>query len=290
MTTLDVTGITHNSALCGGTIDNEGTGTITERGICWSINIDPTIHDNKVEIGAGAGSFTSTLSQLNGGTIYYVRAYAVNLAGVGYGMTMSFTTLLADIEGNIYQIVKIGNQTWMKENLKVKKYNNGDPILTTSPHNLDISSEVSPKYHWAYAGNDNNVATYGRLYTWYAATDNRKICPVGWHVPTDEEWTTLANHLGGVTVAGGKLKESGTSHWSTPNTSASNESGFTALPSGDRIYNGAYFDLNNYGNWWSSTLSSSNIGWYIYLGFNSGEMTKHKNSAQDGFSIRCVKD
>ncbi len=288
--TSEITNITSNSATCGGIIFNEGSGTITDRGVCWSTGITPTISDNKTKNGAGAGNFTSNITSLTTGTTYYVRAYATNEAGTGYGMAMSFTTLLADIDGNIYPTITIGNQIWMKENLKTKKYCNGDLIGTTASPNTDISSEQTPKYQWAYGGNENNAAIYGRLYTWYAATDSRNICPTGWHVPSDAEWTNLTNTLGGATIAGGKLKESGTSHWSSPNTNGSNESGFTALPGGDRYFNGTYFNLTNYGNWWSSTQSSTNMAWYRVMNFNNAELTRNSYSAQDGFSIRCIKD
>src|SRR4029078_12512714 len=133
---------------------------------------------------------------------------------------------VTDIDGNVYHTVTIGTQVWMVENLKTTKYRNGDLIGTTIPATLDISSESTPKYQWAYKGEESNVATYGRLYTWYAVADSRNVCPTGWHVPSDAEWTTLTTYLGGESVAGGKLKENGTVHWESPNTGATNESGF----------------------------------------------------------------
>src|SRR5688500_14669040 len=117
---------------------------------------------------------------------------------------------VTDIEGNVYHTVTIGTQVWMAENLKTTKYRNGDLIGTTIPATLDISSESAPKYQWAYNGEESIVATYGRLYTWYAVTDSRNVCPTGWHVPSDAEWTTLTTYLGGESVAGDKLKENGT--------------------------------------------------------------------------------
>src|SRR5664280_630451 len=140
---------------------------------------------------------------------------------------------VTDIDGNVYHQIIIGTQTWMVENLKTKRYRNGDVIATTIPSTLDISKEVAPKYQWAYDGDEKNVPDNGRLYTWYVLTDNRNVCPTGWHVSTDAEWTILVNFLGGDTVALGKLKEAGTLHWKNPNT-ATNESGFTALPAGNR--------------------------------------------------------
>ena len=119
--------------------------------------------------------------------------------------------------------------------------------------------KATPKYQWAYDGNESNVATYGRLYTWYAVTDSRNVCPTGWHVPTDAEWTTLTTFLGGENVAGGKLKETGTTHWTTPNTGATNETGFTALPSGYRYIDGTFLTIFSMGIWWSSTEASKMV-------------------------------
>jgi uncharacterized protein (TIGR02145 family) len=125
-----------------------------------------------------------------------------------------------------YKTVKIGTQVWMAENLRTTKYRNGDFIGTTTPATLDISGESTPKYQWAYDGIESNVASYGRLYTWYAITDSRKVCPAGWHVPNSSEWNTLFAYLGGKRVAGGKMKETGSSHWLSPNTGATNETGW----------------------------------------------------------------
>jgi len=155
---------------------------------------------------------------------------------------------ITDVDGNVYTSVTIGTQVWMVENLKTTKYSNGDLIGTTTPATLDISGESTPKYQWAYDGNESNVATYGRLYTWYAVTDIRGVCPIGWHVPTDAEWTTLSIFLGGDNVAGGKLKETGTTHWTTPNIEATNETDFTALPGGSRSNSGAFGYIGGYGS------------------------------------------
>ena len=161
-----------------------------------------------------------------------------------------------DGDGNTYGTITIGAQVWMASNLKTTKYSNGNPIGTTTSATLDISNATTyptPKYQWAYAGTESNVATYGRLYTWYAATDTRNVCPTGWHVPADSEWATLTTYLGGLSVAGGQLKETGTSHWQSPNAGATNTSGFTALPGGSRTNDGTFYSIGGYGYWWSST-------------------------------------
>jgi uncharacterized protein (TIGR02145 family) len=196
-----------------------------------------------------------------------------------------------DIDGNIYTTVKIGTQTWMKENLKTTKYRNGDPIGTTTPATLNISAETAPKYQWAYAGNESNVATYGRLYTWYAATDSRNICPTGWHLPTDSEWTTLTTFLGGGNDVGGKLKETGTTHWLSPNAGATNSSGFTALPGGHRNDDWTFSTLGDSGTWWSSTEYNSDYPWNRGMNCYFSDLYRdNRGSKACGFSVRCVRD
>ena len=200
---------------------------------------------------------------------------------------------VTDIDGNVYHTVTIGTQTWMLEDLKTTRYRNGDFIGTTSPATLDISSESTPKYQWAYAGNDSNVATYGRLYTWYAATDKRNICPVGWHVPTKVEWDILINYLGGEKAAQGKLKEAGTKHWNSPNTDATNESGFTALPGGNRWPNGRFLGLGDFTHWWTATEYESDpqMAWRRMLS-KDAPVSNFKGSSGKGVGwlIRCIKD
>jgi len=197
---------------------------------------------------------------------------------------------ITDIDGNVYTSVTIGTQVWMVENLKTTKYRNGDLIGTTAPATLEISQEATPKYQWAYDDDENNVVTYGRLYTWYAVTDTRNVCPVGWHVPSDAEWTTLTTYLGGESVAGGKLKEAGTSHWIPSNEGATNSSGFTALPSGIRTTNGSFSSLGGYCAWWSSTEESTPSAYHRYIGYDINNVGSYGYYKHYGFSIRCLQD
>jgi uncharacterized protein (TIGR02145 family) len=141
----------------------------------------------------------------------------------------------------------------------------------------------------------NNISTtasqsYALLYTWYAVTDSRNICPVGWHVPTDSEWNTLSTYLGGISVAGGKLKESGTTHWSSPNTGATNESGFAAFPGGFRLTNGSFSNIQNNGSYWSSTEFSAQSAYYWYMLFDHSDIARIYQNKSDGRSVRCVKN
>lgn len=199
-------------------------------------------------------------------------------------------TTPTDKDGNTYNTVTIGTQVWLKENLRTTKYNNGDLIGTTTPATFDLMSDTAPKYQWPYDGNEDNALTYGRLYTWYAATDSRKVCPAGWHIPSGGEWTTLSTFLGGESIAAGKLKETGTTHWLTPNTGATNESGFTALPTGDRFTGGIFEDIGINTNMWSSTEQTpiSAIGYG--MGYSSSWDGTSPINKRNGLPIRCLKD
>jgi len=296
VTTTAISDITQTTASSGGNVTSDGGSSITARGVCWSTSASPTTADNKTANGTGSGSFTSAITGLTSGASYYVRAYATNNVGTVYGAEMSFTTYnvdaITDINNNYYKIVTIGTQTWMAENLKTTKYRNGDLIGTTTPATLNIESENTPKYQWAYAGNENNVSTYGRLYTWYAVTDIRNVCPIGWHVPSDAEWTTLTNFLGGESVSGGKLKETGISHWYSPNTGATNETGFTALPGGLRYtLSGTFDSIGTLGYWWSSTESPSTYALDRRMFYNNVNVLRSNYVGErGGFSVRCLKD
>jgi uncharacterized protein (TIGR02145 family) len=195
---------------------------------------------------------------------------------------------VTDIDGNVYQTVTIGTQVWMAENLKVTRYRNGDPIP-----NITSNSQWASLTTGAYCEYDNdinNVATYGRLYNWEAVDDSRNIAPEGWHVPTDAEWTTLINYLGGPSVAGGKMKETGTTHWMSPNTGATNESGFTGLPGGWRYSDGNYFVLTIETAFWSSTYAGMGQAQLRDLVYSSPSVYSFSFPMSVGLSIRCVRD
>ena len=194
-----------------------------------------------------------------------------------------------DIDGNEYATVIIGNQVWMSENLKVTKYRDGTAI-PTGLSNSEWENTTSGAYA-VYDNNETHADTYGYLYNWYAVDDSRNIAPDGWHVPTDDEWTTLTDYLGGTSVAGGKMKETGTSHWNSPNTGATNESGFTAFPGGYRSSSsGSYLGIGSYGCFWSSSEGSSNGAWGRILGYGSSGVGRDNYYKTHGFSVRCVRD
>jgi uncharacterized protein (TIGR02145 family) len=193
-----------------------------------------------------------------------------------------------DVDGNIYLTVTIGAQVWMAENLKVTHYRNGDAVP-----NVTMAGTWSGLTTGAFCDYDNdasNVANYGRLYNWYAATDSRKIAPYGWHVPTDAEMQTLVDYLGGNEVAGGKMKAAGATHWMSPNTGATNESGFSGLPGGARVNGGVYFNMGTGALFWSSKEVITEGGSFSYMLYNSPATYPSVVSKSYGYSIRCVKD
>ena len=176
----------------------------------------------------------------------------------------------------------------MSENLKVTKYKDGTAIPTG--HSNSVWSNLSSGAYAVYDDDDVNTDTYGFLYNWYAVDDSRIIAPDGWHVPTDDEWTTLTDYLGGTSVAGGKMKETGTEHWGSPNTDATNESGFTALPGGYRFTSGGYIFQGYDGYFWSSTESNSNDAWCRLLLYDKSDVSRYNGNKKYGFSLRCVRD
>jgi uncharacterized protein (TIGR02145 family) len=199
---------------------------------------------------------------------------------------------VTDIDGNVYHTVTIGTQVWMVENLKTTRYNNGIsiPLVTdvTAWYNL-----ITPGYCW-YNNDINYKDIYGALYDWYTVNTG-KLAPTGWHVPSDAEWTILTDFLGGESVAGGKMKtigtiEAGTGLWFAPNTGATNESGFTALPGGNRLYSGVFYDIGNTGFWWSSTETATNTAWYRILNRNFSIFYTYDYAENVGFSVRCVRN
>jgi uncharacterized protein (TIGR02145 family) len=184
--------------------------------------------------------------------------------------------------------IVIGNQQWMKENLDVVTYRNGDviPQVTDAAAWAGLTTGA-----WCYYSNSaDNGTIYGKLYNWYAVNDSRGLAPQGWHIPTDAEWTTLGNLLGGDAVAGGKMKTTGTTRWNTPNTSATNESGFAGLPGGNRNSDGTYVNISGDGSWWSATPSSSTVARFRQANYNSVLLNSGNAIMVQGYSVRCLRD
>jgi len=196
---------------------------------------------------------------------------------------------MKDVDGITYRTVKIGTQLWMAENLKVTHYRNGDLIRYVRDND---------RWHLRTDGaccaykHDMKLSEspYGLLYNWYVVNDSRGLAPEGWHIPSDEEWQTLVDYLGGNSIGGGKMKESGTNHWLSSNAEATNESSFSALSGGYRVSNGNFFGMDYYADFWSSTEYSSGSAWYRHLFYNYSGVYRGYGNKRYGFSIRCVKD
>lgn len=290
--TTEITSITVLSFTCGGNITASYNATVTASGICWDTAANPIIDKYKTTDGTQVGNFSSTASGLAANTLYYVRAYATNEAGTGYGdqiIVRTFTHAITDYDGNSYYTTTIGSQEWMVSNLKVTHYRNGDPITYVNDGTTWSNSSAGS---YCYYNNDTeNIGVYGNLYNWYAVDDTRNICPVGFHIPSDNEWVTLENYLGGAAVAGIKLKESGTEHWwSNSGTNGTNESNYTALPGGCRYSTGTFSLINTDGYWWSSDSYNTSDSWMMALSYNVASTYHGYEHKTYGFSVRCIKD
>ena len=265
------TGVSGLSAtLLAGTLAN-GEGTLA-----YTISGTPTT--------SGTANFAIALGGKSCAISVKVEDVAQTLGKPGPNIT--------DAEGNSYKTVTIGTQTWMAENLKVSKYSDGTPI-PNEPDNTKWSSLTTAA--WCYYNNDvTNNTKYGKLYNWYAVSKtsngNKNVCPTGWHVPADAEWTVLTDYLGGFNVAGGKMKEVGVTSWNNPNRDATNTSLFSALPGGNRYSYGKYYGIGNYGTWWSSSESNTSNAWYRSLNYDFGRADSSYYGKENGLSVRCLKD
>ena len=315
VTTTAVTDITHASATCGGNVTSDGGTNITARGVCWSTSPNPTISSSHTTNGNGTGSFTSILTELSDNTIYYVRAYATNSVGTAYGNEVSFTArdgqpcpgtpTITDIDGNTYNTVQIGQQCWMKENLRTTQYADGTPIAQNN---------------WAYPDSvASNQSTYGLLYNWATVMRNspsssanpsgvQGICPTGWHVPSDAEWKQLemevgmSQHDADSTGYRGDIaaKLSGNTGWmnssqqnSPGNTSAveHNSSGFSALPAGAYQSSGTgYYNMYASAIFWTATQVNNSRAWRRWLMYCYEGVLRIDYGKDSCQSVRCVKD
>ena len=196
--------------------------------------------------------------------------------------------IVRDIDGNEYETVKIGRKTWMAENLKTTRYNDGTAIPLVSDEKK-WAALSSPGYCWYNNDSVSYKPTYGALYNGYTVATG-KLCPVNWHVPSDAEWTAMIDYLGGEIVAGYKLKETGTAYWISPNTGATNEVGYTALPGGFRHLDGLFHDFGFSGYWWTSTEYSSTRAFFRYMDYEYSNVFRFDNLKKNGFSVRCIRD
>ncbi len=288
--TQSATNITLTSAQLNGTINaNYLESQVTfEYGLTASYGQILTATESPV-LGNTATNVSASVSGLTVGTTYHFRIKATNSLGTNYGNDMTFTTLstISDIDGNIYNVFMIGNQVWMKENLRTSRNNDGSniPYIT----NNSSWSSLNPAYCW-YNNDVSNKTVYGAMYNWYAINTG-KLCPIGWHVSTDSEWTTLTTYLGGESVAGGKLKEIGTTHWASPNTGATDDVGFIALPGGFRYSSdGSFTPAGYYGRWWTSTDGGDIRAWGRGMDYNNSTVGRYNSDKKLGNSVRCIMD
>lgn len=291
--TITVAGITGSGAFISCNIASNGGEDLISKGVIYSsTNNAPTETDGTefTTSGTDVAAFTVTLTGLVGNTKYYVRAFAKNSVGYGLGPVKEFTTLndgsagtVTDIDGNVYSAITIGTQTWMKSNLKVKRYRNGGSIQANLS-STQWKGTSAPAYA-SYNDNSSNDASYGKLYNWYTVSSG-SVCPTGWHVPSETEWNTLTDFLGG-DLAGGKMK-SVSNLWTAPNVNATNSSGFSALPGGRRVgSDGSYSGLGTSGLWWTSNTS---VPLAILIENATTKVLAVDPEKRDGLSIRCIKD
>jgi uncharacterized protein (TIGR02145 family) len=295
LTTTQVSNVTSTTAVAGGNITSDGGGSITARGVCWGTSPNPTV--NKTSNGTGTGSFTSNITNLEDGTVYYYRAYATNSSGTSYGQEFSFITPVTDIEGNVYKTVKIGDQVWMAENLKTTKYND-DAAIPLVTDNDAWKALTDDAYCWAQNDEATNKPLYGALYNWYAVETN-KLCPTGWHVPTNGEFSAMEMSLGMTAEEAAKTDWRGTNEgdklkkdtgWKE-GENGSNTSGFSALPAGYRSYiTGISEGVGLITYFWSSTMLDENLAMYRRLDGDNDKVFRSGGYKKAGKSVRCVKN
>ncbi|MBK9292325.1 MAG: fibrobacter succinogenes major paralogous domain-containing protein [Bacteroidetes bacterium] len=314
VTTDEVVSITDNSAIGGGNVVGDGNDPVTERGICWSTNPNPTIDEEKLDVGSGLGTFKAQMTNLSPNTSYYVRAYAINNQGVAYGNQVVFSThaetacpnmpTVTDADGNTYTTVRIGTQCWMGENLRTTKYRNGTNIQHPGADNSAWSSNTTGAYAW-YNNDESWKDLYGALYNWYAVSNANQLCPEGWRVPTDNDWYALTDYISGGEANGGNQLKScrqvgsplgadcnTTAHprWDYHETSyGTDDYGFGALPGGERQSGGTYQFLGSTGWWWSSTESTPGEAWHRSMDYHPN-IWRPSRGKSAGLSVRCVRE
>jgi uncharacterized protein (TIGR02145 family) len=300
VTTGQVTGVTDNSAICSGTVTYNGGAPNTEKGICWSNSPDPDLDDSHVSVTTGSDTYSGTLTGLSSGTRYYARAYVKNEGGTAYGEQVVFVTKVADIEGNLYSTVYIGEQVWMAENLRTTTFTNNAPIPNVTD-NTEWSNLNGPAYCW-YNNDISYKPTFGALYSWFTI-ETGALCPSGWHVPSDAEFNTLEMFLGmnpdSVNVWGWRGTDQGSQLKSTTSWddggNGTNTSGFSGLAGGYRIgLSGNFYAVGILTYWWTATDDSVNdkpeVAWYRRLDGEYNDIYKATTYKRGGKYIRCVKN
>jgi uncharacterized protein (TIGR02145 family) len=300
VTTSVITGVTTTTAVSGGKITNNGGAGISAKGVVWGTAPGPTIAGSKTNEGAGTDDFVSNISGLTPGTVYYVRAYATNVTGTGYGNEIKFSTSITDVEGNVYKTILIGNQLWTAENLKSTRFNNNTPIPNVADSLVWITM-TTPAYSW-YRNMPSRKDTYGALYNWFTV-EAGNLCPQGWHVPTQLEYRAMEQAIGvpadSTVVWGWRGKGAGTHLKNTAGWDSlgngDNTTGFSALPGGYRAWvNGQYRGLGFITYFWTSTDDAINhkptVAWYRRLDSTDNRIYNATTEKTGGKSVRCMKN
>ncbi len=296
LSTSAVTEISGVSMSSGGNITSDGGASVTSRGISWSQNPDETSDVSITSDGTGTGSFTSNMSGLIGSTTYFVRAYATNSAGTAYGEQISFTTRVTDVDGNSYNSISIGTQTWMVENLRVTHLNDGSEIsIITS--DLEWTTASTPSYCWYFNIVPADVQN-SPLYN-FNTVQTGKLCPAGWSVPSDGDWKTLEMFMGMSQAEVDMINWRGEGSssilkaadgWYVLN-GIQDMYGFKALPAGVRDgLSGGFIDFNNATSWWSSTVYDEKNAWVRSIGRSQTTIYRGNLDTRNGFSVRCFKN
>ena len=300
--TTAASGVTSVISYTGGNGGTHNGQVVTFTGVT---GLTATLQAGTFANGNGNLTYTITGTPATSGT----ASFALNIGGktctvtrtvaiAPQNPTSSYGSNITDVEGNSYKTVFIGTQQWMGENLKTSRYSDGTTIPTiTDNTQWSNATQWSNLTTGAWAYHNNAVANnekYGKLYNWYAvnptSNGNKNVCPTGWHVPTNAEWTVLTDYLGGASVAGGKMKEVGTTNWNSENTDATNTSLFTGLPGGIRYFDGYYYNITSNGYWWSSTEANTTDAWYRGLYNSNGNADSKSFSKNFGLSVRCLRD
>jgi len=313
--TTDVSAISAVTAESGGNVTSDGGAEVSIRGVCWSTIPNPTTSDNHTINGNGSGVFVSQLTSLSPETTYYIRAYAINSAGTGYGNELIFTTnptsgqpcpdmpTVTDVDGNSYNTVLIGDICWMKDNLKTTKYRNGEVILNAGNIAFNWSSNTAGAYTW-YNNDIMIKSAYGGLYNWQAVINSSGLCPEGWRIPGDAEFTNLTDYIEGNTAEKGNLLKSCRQinsplggdcdtdvhpRWNEHSTHHGTDNhSFSALPGGIRNSAGIFDQIGSYGYLWSFNESSAGSAWYRGFLYNYGGVFRSSGSKNNGFAVRCI--
>lgn len=292
VTTAPVSLIKQNGFSSGGSIVTNGGAGLLTAGIYYATHDQPDGTDYSTSDSIMFNEFSSLIIQLIPNTTYYVRAYATNKNGTGFGKVRTLKTpemdsnFVIDNDYNLYPVIRIGNQLWMGENLRVTSYKNGELLKQISDKEEWLNSRV-PSYCWYNNDVTSNKTENGALYNWITVT-GENLCPTGWHVPSQNEWILLSITLG--EHSGGKLKQTGTVFWLKPNLGATDEFHFTAYPSGIRNIFGEFNFQKAGAYFWSNTKREDGFAWSVTLNYAAADMYRVLSTDHEGFSIRCVKN